>query len=152
MSRTNGIAVRLASPDDAPLLLPMFEAFYGRYLDVHDPEGIRGRLVAASSADIVLLALVNGHPAGFASLRIVPQIETPHPHAELSDIYVNAGDRRRGVGRALMVHAERLARERGCPRMQLTTGIDNDGARAFYRALGYAEFGFTLHRELEGTR
>ena len=152
MSRADGITVRMAAPADAPLLLPMFEAFYGRFLDVHDPDGIRARLVAAAPVDTVLVALVDGHPAGFASLRVLPQIETPHPHAELSDIYVNTGDRRRGVGRALMAHAERLARERGCPRMQLTTGLDNEDARAFYRTLGYAEFGFTLHRELEGTR
>lgn len=151
MSRPDGITVRAAVPADAPLLLPLFEAFYGRYLDVHDADGIRARLVAAASVDTVLLALSEGHPAGFASLRLLPQIETSRPHAELSDIYVREGDRRRGVGRALMAHAEHLAWEGGCPRMQLTTGLDNDGARAFYRALGYAEFGRTLHRELEGT-
>ncbi len=151
MSARGETVVRVAVPADAPALLPMFQAFYGKYLEVHDAEGIRSRLAAAASVDTVLVALSDGHPAGFASLRVIPQIETAHPHAELSDIYVDERFRRRGVGRALMSHAERLACERGCVRIHLTTDRWNEGARAFYGALGYSEFGVTLNRELEGS-
>lgn len=150
MSRPGEIVVRTAVPDDAPALLPMFRAFYGRYLEVHDAEGIQSRLAAAADVDTVLVALSHGQPAGFASLRVIPPIESPRPHAELSDIFVGEAFRRQGVGRALMSEAERLARERGCVRVHLTTDLWNDGARAFYHALGYSEFGVTLNRELGG--
>lgn len=149
MSPSSGIVVRVAGPSDAPGLLPMFRTFYGKYLEVADAEDIGSRLVAAASVDTVLVALFQGQLAGFASLRVIPQIESARPHAELSDIFVDERFRRRGVGRALMSHAEGLARERGCARIHLTTDRWNDGARAFYRALGYSEFGVTLNRELQ---
>lgn len=152
MSRDPGILVRAAVPGDAEVLLPMFERFYGPYLEARTPSAIRERMHSAASVDTVLLALVEGRAAGFASLRIIPQIETSHPHAELSDLFVDEAHRRGGVGRSLMRFAERLAREQGCARMTLTVGLDNTGARAFYRSLGYDEFGATVHRDLEGRK
>ena len=152
MTGAGGITVRVAVPADAPALLPLFQRFYGRFLEVPNADGIASRLTAAAPVDTVLMAESGGRAAGFASVRVIPQIESHRPHAELSDIYVAETQRRRGVGRALMAHAERLARERGCPRIHLTAGLENREALAFYRALGYSEFGITLFRDLGGTR
>jgi ribosomal protein S18 acetylase RimI-like enzyme len=44
--------------------------------------------------------------------------------------------RRAGVGRALLAEAEARARAAGCRLLSLHTGIDNSGARAFYKAAG----------------
>jgi len=46
--------------------------------------------------------------------------------------------RRRGVGRRLIEVLEALLRERGCPKLNLQVRAGNDGARAFYEALGFA--------------
>jgi ribosomal protein S18 acetylase RimI-like enzyme len=148
MSADSPARIRIARPDDADALLPMFRSFYGDYLRVRTSAALRERLQAAAPVDTVLLASVDGRPAGFASLRIIPNVETAHPHAELSDLFVAEADRRRGVGRSLMRFAERFAHDRECERMVLTAGLDNPGARAFYRAMGYVEFGVTLHRDL----
>lgn len=152
MSPTLGIGVRIATREDATLLLPMFEVFYGDHLAVHGVPALEERLEAAASVDTVLLALLDGQPAGFASVRLLPEIETECLHAELSDLYVDEAHRRHGVGRALMQSAEQLARDRRGSRMVVTAGLDNEGARAFYRALGYVEFGVTLDHALEGPR
>ena len=43
-----------------------------------------------------------------------------------------------GHGRALMQHAERLLRERGCPKVNLLVRSTNTGVIGFYRSLGHA--------------
>lgn len=52
---------------------------------------------------------------------------------------VDPGARRRGLGRALMAAAERLLRERGCPKINLQVRHDNREAVAFYECVGFAE-------------
>lgn len=148
MSATAEITVRLATPDDAASLLPMFESFYGAYFRPKTEQAIRAHLAAASAVDLVLLAEDAGVPVGFASLRLIPQIESDGPHAELSDLFVDEGRRRRGIGRALMVSAERIARERGSPRLVLVTGFDNPEAQAFYRRLGFEDHALQMKKNL----
>jgi len=45
--------------------------------------------------------------------------------------------RRRGLGRALLEAAERLARDRGAVELRLEVGVENAGAIEFYKRLGY---------------
>jgi ribosomal protein S18 acetylase RimI-like enzyme len=45
--------------------------------------------------------------------------------------------RRRGIGRALMGEAERLLKERGCPKINLQVRTGNREVVAFYRAIGF---------------
>jgi len=52
---------------------------------------------------------------------------------------VDPGSRQRGLGRALMAEAERLLRERGCPKINLQVRRDNREAIAFYQRIGFAE-------------
>ena len=105
--------------------------------------------VIAHGADTVLIAEEDGVPVGFASLRILPQVESGVPHAELADLFVDETRRRRGTGRALVALAEDFARRRGCRSLELTVGFDNDGARAFYRAAGFSDFALTMKKALE---
>lgn len=149
MTTSKGPRVRVATPADAKALLPLFRAFYGDHLESTTAAAVRRNLEASASVDTVLVALVDGRPAGFASLRLIPQIETDRMHAELSDLYVDGSHRRRGLGRLLMHAAEGLARRRGAHRVVLTVGLENEAARAFYRALGYREFGWTTAKGLE---
>jgi ribosomal protein S18 acetylase RimI-like enzyme len=70
------------------------------------------------------------------------------PYGELTDLFVAASFRRRGVARALMAHVERLAREGGAKELVLLTGFDNAGSQAFYRALGYGDYALAMRRRL----
>ena len=51
---------------------------------------------------------------------------------------VEPGERRHGVGRALMQAAETTLRARGCPKINLQVVAENAGVVAFYTHLGYA--------------
>ncbi len=62
-----------------------------------------------------------------------------HPqHTLLVDqLAVDPAHRRRGIGRALMDTVVERAQQRGASRVELTVRAHNEGASAFYAALGY---------------
>lgn len=95
------------------------------------------RIVACRDVETALLALEGDAPIGFACLRLVPWLCYDAPYAELTELFVLEPFRRRGAARALVAHAERLARAAGAAELRLLTGHDNIEARAFYTALGY---------------
>lgn len=59
------------------------------------------------------------------------------PSAFVEGVVVAPGERRRGVGRALMSVAEDWARDRGALVIRLRSGATREDAHAFYRDLGY---------------
>jgi ribosomal protein S18 acetylase RimI-like enzyme len=56
----------------------------------------------------------------------------------LAELYVVPAQRGRGLGRALMLAAMELARERGADHMDLGTSDDDVAARALYESLGFS--------------
>jgi ribosomal protein S18 acetylase RimI-like enzyme len=52
---------------------------------------------------------------------------------------VDIGQRRRGIGSALMRDAERRLRLLGCPKINLQVRSENKGVQAFYAALGFEQ-------------
>ena len=63
----------------------------------------------------------------------------PNREAHLLLLAVEQGERRRGLGRALVEWLEKTARVGGVRRFQLEVRADDPGARAFYERLGYRE-------------
>jgi len=57
----------------------------------------------------------------------------------VSDVAVAAASRRRGVGQALMQHAEEVGQNWGKRALVLDVSAENEGARQLYRRLGYQE-------------
>jgi ribosomal protein S18 acetylase RimI-like enzyme len=47
--------------------------------------------------------------------------------------------RKRGLGRALVAHAERALLELGCPKLNLQVRSSNANVIEFYRRLGYVQ-------------
>ena len=65
----------------------------------------------------------------------------------LEDLFVRPELRGRGIGKALFVELTRLARERGCARMEWIVVDWNSPAIGFYQSLGAkAVEGWTLYR------
>src|SRR5215211_3022477 len=121
------ITVREATPDDATEL--------ARMLDLFDhtgatPEQVARRMLACESVLTTYLGELDGQPVGFACLRLVPHIQGDEPYAELTDIYVDAPFRRRGVARALLAEVEAVARAAGASEVVIITGFDNEDAQA----------------------
>jgi ribosomal protein S18 acetylase RimI-like enzyme len=55
----------------------------------------------------------------------------------LYSLAVHPGARRRGMGRALVEHAERALVALGCPKVNLQVGVARPEAQEFWRSLGY---------------
>jgi GNAT superfamily N-acetyltransferase len=92
-----------------------------------------------SGRDVLALLTVDGVPAGFATL--VGSLSPLRRHwATVLRVQVHPAHQGRGLGRVLMAGVHDIARSRGCEFVQLTarggTGVD-----AFYRGLGYTEYG-----------
>jgi ribosomal protein S18 acetylase RimI-like enzyme len=100
------------------------------------PGQARPRLSSAA-AETGLLAEEDGTPLGLAALRVVPHLGQDAPNAEVTQLYVARGYRRRGIARALVSRAEEMARASGCTSLRVLAFHNNAEAKAFYRSLGY---------------
>jgi ribosomal protein S18 acetylase RimI-like enzyme len=108
------------------------------------PEVARGfwaRSLAAAEAGerVVLGAMEGGDLVGTVTLHLDTPENQPH-RAEIAKLMTRVRRRGRGVGRALMREAERVARERGRTLLTLDTATE-EGAGPFYEKLGFIEAG-----------
>jgi GNAT superfamily N-acetyltransferase len=111
-------------------------------------EIIASRLADPQRVETALLAEIEGQIAGFAALRLAPCIFYAEPYAELTELYVDESHRRLGVGKALVAHAERLAREAGARQMLILTDFYNSTALSLYSSLGYVHYDIALTKDL----
>jgi putative acetyltransferase len=84
------------------------------------------RFLANPDREIRLIAELDGHSAGIGAIVV--------DDSELRACYVDPSAARRGVGRALVVEIERIAREHQLDHLHLEASIT---AEPFYLALGY---------------
>ena len=137
------ITVREATPDDATELARMLDLFDGMGAT---PEQVAARMLACQSVLTTFLGEMDGQPVGFACLRLVPHLQGDEPYAELTDIFVDAPFRRRGLARALLARVEAEARAAGASEVVIITGFDNEGAQAAYRAVGYDDWALAMQK------
>jgi GNAT superfamily N-acetyltransferase len=134
------LRIRPAVEADVPLVLRFIRelAEYERLLHevVATEEGLRDTLFGARPAAEVVIAEEAGEPVGFA--LFFPNYSTflAQPGIYLEDLYVRPEARGRGAGRALLAHLARLAKERGCGRLEWWVLDWNEPAIRFYRSLG----------------
>ncbi|MFE5595737.1 cyclophane-containing RiPP N-acetyltransferase HaaN [Streptomyces sp. NPDC056549] len=85
---------------------------------------------------------VAGEIVGLASYSFLwPAAGSTHS-LFLKELYVQASDRRQGIGARFVRELRTLAIERpGCSRIEWMTDRDNSSARAFYQAVGFSEIG-----------
>jgi len=92
----------------------------------------------AEPGGVLLLALVDGAPAGCGALRPLTDVDYPNA-CEMKRLYVRRAFRRFGLGRtlaqALMDHATRA----GYSTLLLDTLDDMEAARGLYESLGFAK-------------
>jgi GNAT superfamily N-acetyltransferase len=122
------------------LVAPLFDGYRQFYKQPSDLPGARAFLTerlrrgqsyvfVALDEDGTALGFVQLYPS-FSSVRMRPILI-------LNDLFVSAGARRGGVGRALMNAALELARSTGAARLALSTAKDNHTARSLYLSVGY---------------
>ncbi|MGK4474680.1 GNAT family N-acetyltransferase [Aeromonas molluscorum] len=94
----------------------------------------------------VLLAWVDGKPAGVATCFEGFSTFSCRPLLNIHDMAVLPDYRGRGLGKRLLAEAERLGRELGCCKLTLEVLEGNRVAQAAYRASGFA--GYELDPEV----
>ncbi len=85
----------------------------------------------------VLIAELDGAPAGLLSFFATYSTYKGRPCLYVNDLYVAPQARSRGVARRLMARVCRLAVTRGCCRVELKV-LGNNRAQSFYEKIGMA--------------
>jgi len=134
--------LRLASatPPDVPAILEMIHglAEFERldHLCVASEDDIEHALFDDQAVAEVVLAWEGDKTAGFALFFQNFSTFLGRRGLYLEDLFVRPSFRRRGYGRALLVHLARLAVERGCGRFEWAVLDWNDASIGFYEQLG----------------
>lgn len=132
--------IRSATEADVPIILRLIRelAEYERAPDdaVATENGLREVLFGEKPAAEVLLALDHEEPVGFALYFFNFSTWLGRPGLYLEDLFVRPETRGKGYGRALLQRLARIARERGCGRMEWAVLDWNEPAIGFYKKLG----------------
>lgn len=143
--------IRALTADDHDAWLPLWRGYltfyeaelpdeqthltWNRLLDPQFP--IHGALAIADSGEAIGLVHWLTHAATWSAT----------PYTYLEDLYVSAGARGSGAGRALIAHVSEWAREHGSPKVYWLTHETNSTARALYDRV--ADRSGFLHYEIE---
>ncbi len=138
--KETGLSIRPATVVDVPVILQLIRdlAAYERAPNevTATKEQLVGVLFGKKPAAEVLLAFENETTVGFAVFFHNFSTWLGRPGLYLEDLFVKPEMRGKGYGRALLVDLARIARERGCGRMEWAVLDWNDPAIQFYRKLG----------------
>jgi [ribosomal protein S18]-alanine N-acetyltransferase len=94
-----------------------------------------GRFLA-DEANHLLIAYVDGEPAGFVTGTELTHPDKPAPELFLNELGVAEEHRGRGIGRALVTRLWEIAQSRGCRAMWVLTDDGNPAALRTYAAAG----------------
>ena len=149
-----GLTLRAATATDADLILDLIRELARFERLSHevtaDMPALRRHLFGNRPAAEVLVADVDGTPAGFALFFPTFSTFLGKPGLYLEDLFIRPAYRGRGIGRAVLAHLARLAFERGCGRLEWAVLNWNDPAITFYRGLGARPMGDWTVFRLDG--
>ena len=132
--------IRTATRPDIPTILQLIRdlATYERAPKevTATEEELRDVLFGEKPAAEVLLAFASGAPVGFAVFFHNFSTWLGRRGLYLEDLFVKPEERGKGYGRALLVQLGKIARDRGCGRMEWAVLDWNQPAIDFYRRLG----------------
>ena len=134
--------IRTARVEDVPIILQLIRdlATYERAPNevTATEEQLVEVLFGPRPSAEVMLAFEEDTAVGFAVFFHNFSTWLGRPGLYLEDLFVKPEVRGKGYGRALLVHLAKIARERGCARMEWAVLDWNDPAIQFYHKLGAA--------------
>ena len=146
------LRVREAVELDVPLVASLIRELAAYERLAHEVRMTEDRLGSAlfgphRYAEVAIAEDRAGEPLGFALFFHNFSTFLGLPGIYLEDLFVRPAHRGLGVGRALLQHLARVARERGCGRLEWSVLDWNEPAIGFYRRLGArANDGWTVYR------
>jgi GNAT superfamily N-acetyltransferase len=140
MKRSTQFEIRPAHVDDVPIILELIRdlATYERAPNevMATEEQLVDVLFGERPAAEVLIAFEGKSAVGFAVFFYNFSTWLGRPGLYLEDLFVKPKNRGKGYGRALLIELAKIARDRGCGRMEWAVLDWNEPAIKFYRALG----------------
>ena len=145
------LRIRMAEEKDVPVLLEFIKklALYERLSHVvtATEEILHRNLFGKKRAAEAILAEYQGRVAGFAVYFYNFSTFEGKPGIFIEDLYVDESHRRQGLGLAMFMYIARLAKERGCGRLEWSVLDWNEPAIQFYENLGAAALNdWTIYR------
>jgi len=133
-------SIRPAAAPDVPLILDFIRGLAAYEKLAHEvvatEAALQATLFGATPAAQVVIAEVDGRPAGFALYFFNYSTFLAQPGLYLEDLFVKPEFRGAGTGKALLLHLAKIANARGCGRMEWSVLDWNEPAIKFYEALG----------------
>src|SRR5438552_12019474 len=134
------LQIRPARVEDVPVILELIRDLATYELAPDEVTATEEQLVdvlfGERPAAEVLLAFEAELPVGFAVYFYNFSTWLGRAGLYLEDLFVKPAKRGKGYGRALLVALAKIARDRGCGRMEWAVLDWNEPAIKFYRALG----------------
>lgn len=137
------LRITRAGVEQMDWIAPLFDDYRQFYRRPPDVAAARAFLTERLKRDesVLFLALVQAGNAstavGFVHLYPTFSSLSLRPQWILSDLYIAAEARKRGVAAALMNRAKKLAVDTGADGLLLETATDNFTAQKLYETLGY---------------
>ncbi len=135
-----GFVIRAAAESDVPVILSFVKQLAAYEKLSHEvvatEEHLRETLFGACKAAEVAIGYFEGKPVGFVLFFHNYSTFLASPGLYIEDLFVDEAYRRRGFGRALLLHVARLAGERQCGRLEWAVLDWNEPAINFYKTLG----------------
>ena len=137
--KTQNFRIRPAMIADVPIILELIRALatYERAPNevTATESGLTEVLFGEKPAAEVLLAFEDQTAVGFAVFFYNFSTWLGRPGLYLEDLFVRPEDRGKGYGRALLIELAKIARDRGCGRMEWAVLDWNEPAIKFYEKL-----------------
>ena len=140
--------IRDARPDDLPGIAALYEASGLDAPGSSELQTLRvnfARLAALPGARVLVAAAGDGTLLGTLTLFTLPLLaHGGAPGALVEDVAVHPATQGRGLGRALVAQALRIAGEAGCYKLALSSNARRAEAHAFYERLGFKRHGYSF--------
>jgi ribosomal protein S18 acetylase RimI-like enzyme len=156
-----GIPIRNARRGDIPSLLLLWNAMMQENAAADERLALHPRAKEHMTAEFarwiqdpkhcVVVAEENGHLiVGFAAASISPGngFQVPAVVGRISDCFVARPRRRLGIARRLTGRVTDLLYEKGVNAVRVAVAVENEGARAFWKAIGWDDLEEVLERPI----
>jgi len=142
---TSDVAIRPFSAEDQPFLGRVAPRMHpGQTASPRDPaildrffSGLADGNFLSKPGAQAFVATIDGQACGIISVYPDKDYFTDHPRAYVDNLAVAQESEGKGVGRALLDHVERWARDQGFREVVLDVFAGNQRAIAFYERQGY---------------
>jgi len=97
------------------------------------------KFIAHSDFDQVFVAIIDDEVVGLISCHVTTLFHAAGKSGRITSLVVSSGARRKGVGKALLIQADKYFLEKECVKVEVTSSEHRKEAHEFYKAVGYTQ-------------